>query len=173
MRTIAVVFLVLFAALPTFAGELVTRDKASLYEKPDKNSAVLAVFGPNIKLTFDETRDFWHHVTAEVDGRKVAGWVSAFDADTMMGRSKGQLLEENKRLFDEVSELRKKLKDQEALTKDAAEKLAKAQADLTDAGAGVAALKKDLAQANARLQAALDELGRLKAELEKARKGEK
>ena len=41
--------------------------------------------------------------------RTVSGWVNQADVRTMMGRSKGQLLAENKRLWKEVTALRKKV----------------------------------------------------------------
>lgn len=156
----ATMFLILSAAAPTLGRELITRAKTPVYEKPDKNSAVLIELEPHVLLTSDEAKDFWFRVSVEVAGKQVSGWVNQTDVSDTMGRAKGELLAENKQLLGEVTELRKKTKTLEQQLDDLDQKLKRANESKL-------ALQGELATMKAQLEKALDELKRLKAAGEK------
>ena len=151
--------LVLLLTSPALSRELMTRKAAQIHEKPDKNSKVLAEIAPNVKIDSDKRQDFWFHVSVEIDGRTVSGWVNQTDVTTMMGRSKGQLLAENRRLYDELAKLRRKTSVAQERLKGAAEENAK--------------LREDLDKAKTALDQARKEIERLKVALKKAQNGRK
>jgi predicted RNase H-like nuclease (RuvC/YqgF family) len=162
------VFLFLFAA-PVFAREMMTTGEARVYEKPDKDSAVVATLQPNVKVDSDERKDFWFHVDVKIDGKAVSGWVYQTDIEDLMGRSKGQLLAENKRLFDELAALREKTKALDAELKESREKTKSLDAELKKSREEQAALQETLDRAERALRAAQDEIERLRAEIQKAK----
>ena len=154
-RVLAVVF-VLLAACPVLGGELTTRHKTPVRQRPSKSSKVLAHLPANTKIVSGERKDFWFHVRAKLeDGASVSGWVHQFDVVMTMGRSKGQLIAENKRLFAELTALRETVKQ---LRQEAEERAKKN-----------AALEEELAGAKADLVKARGEVERLKAEVGKTR----
>ncbi len=159
MRRPFSVLLVLLLTSPALSRELMTRKVAQIHEKPDKNSKVLAEIAPNLKIDSDKTQDFWFHVSVEIDGRTVSGWVNQTDVTTMMGRSKGQLLAENRRLYDELVKLRQKTRVEQEKLKGSAEENAN--------------LRMDLDKAKAALDQARKEIERLKAALKKAQNNRK
>jgi len=182
MRRAFSVLLVLLLAAPALSRELMTRKTAQVREKPDKRSKVLAEIAPNVKIDSDKRQDFWFHVSAQIDGRTVSGWVNQADVTTMMGRSKGQLLAENRRLYDELADLRKRAKVAQNRLKAVAEEKTKLWDELEKATAALdqakketerlrAALRDELEKFKARLAAAKKEIKWLKTALEKARNG--
>ncbi len=149
-------FLFVFSvACPALARELMTRDETSVYEQPDRKSKVLAKIAQNVKVTSEKRKDLWFHVSTTVDGKKLLGWVNQADVDTMMGRSKGQLLAQNKRLYEELTALRETAKVQREELKTAA----KENADL----------RQKLKKVRAELEEAKNQLRRLNAAGQKAR----
>ena len=159
MRRPFSVLLVLLLTSPALSRELITRKAAQIHEKPDKKSRVLAEIAPNVKINSDKRQDFWFHVSIEIDGRTVSGWVNQTDVTTMMGRSKGQLLAENRRLYSELADLRRKTKVAQERLKGAAEENAK--------------LREDLDKAKAALDQARKEIERLKTAVKKNQNGRK
>lgn len=111
MRCVLAVFLVLAAAAPAFGRELMTTAETSVLAKPKKNAAVLTKLAQNVRITSDKRKDNWFRVSVEVDGKTISGWVHRHNVTDLMGRSKGQLLAENKRLYEEVVKLRETLKE--------------------------------------------------------------
>lgn len=140
MKYALAVLMVLAAAAPAFSRDLMTTGDTPVRAKPRKNAAVLTTIKANVRIPFDKRKDNWFRVTVDVDGKAVTGWVNRKHVTDLMGRSKGQLLAENKRLYDEVVELRKTTK--------------KLQADL-------AAAQKQRAASDAKLRAALDLINQL------------
>jgi len=166
MRRPFSVLLVLLLTSPALSRELITRKAAQIHEKPDKKSKVLAEIAPNVKIDSDKTQDFWFRVSVEIDGRTVSGWVNQTDVTTMMGRSKGQLLAENRRLYDELVKLRQKTRVAQERLKGATEENANLRMDLDKA-------KAALDQVKAALDQARKEIERLKTAVKKNQNGRK
>lgn len=143
MRYVLAVLLVIAVAAPAFGRELMTKDATPVHAKPQKKAVALTTVAKNVRIPSDKRKGNWFRVTVDVDGKKVTGWVARQHVTDMMGRSKGQLLAENKRIYDEVVELRKMTK--------------KLRAEL-------AAAKKKHEQAAAKLKNALAQVEQLKAE---------
>ena len=154
LRT-TLVLLVLIAAVPAAAEEMITVNKTPIREKPDLKAEVLGEIPANVKITPSERRDFWFRVTYKAGDKTVEGWVYQFDVDTLMGRSKGQLLAENKRLYDEVVELREKVKAQDA-------KLETVKAQLVEATAGREELRAALTVAQEQIKQLTEQIDLLK-----------
>ncbi|MFO7900199.1 MAG: hypothetical protein R6V58_14210 [Planctomycetota bacterium] len=100
---------VLLAACPASGRELMTKDETPVHAKPEKGSRVLAKVPKNHRIRSDRRKDLWFHVSVKVEGEAVEGWVHQAAVTTLMGRSKGQLLAENKRLYEEVVQLRREV----------------------------------------------------------------
>lgn len=96
------------------ADDLITVNKTQLREKPDSSSTLLVEIPVNTRLVSTERKELWYKVKYTANDKALTGWVSEQDVDNMMGRSKGQLLEENKKLVDEVETLRKSLAEEKA-----------------------------------------------------------
>ena len=143
MKYVLAVLLVIVVAAPVFGRELMTKDNTPVHAKPKKEAAVLTTVAKNVRIPFDKRKGNWFRVTIDVDGKDVTGWVNRQHVIDLMGRSKGQLLAENKRLYDEVVELRKTTK--------------KLRQEL-------AAARKKGEQTEARLKDALGQIEQLKAE---------
>ena len=166
MRPALCALFVLLAACPALGRELMTKDKTSIYEKPDKASPVLGELAPNVRVASDKRKDFWFHVSVEIDGKKVSGWVNQADVTTLMGRSKGQLLAENKRLYKEVTKLRTKNQELAQQVRETAKKLKKAEDN-------EAALMNALKQATSDLVQARKKIEELETAVKKAKGGGK
>ena len=143
MRYVLAVLLVVAVAAPVLAGVLMTKDDTPVYAKQQLKAAVLTTVAKNVRIPFDKRKGNWFSVTVDADGKDVTGWVNRQHVIDLMGRSKGQLLAENKRLYDEVVELRKTTK--------------KLRQEL-------AAARKKGEQTEARLKDALGQIEQLKAE---------
>ena len=163
MKIIPVAALLLLIACPALGRELTTTKETAIHEKPDHKSRVLAKLPANVRVQSDERKKAWFHVTATIDGKQVAGWAYRLDVATVMGRSKGQLLAENKSLFAEVNELRKTVKQLRA-------QLEQTGAQSTQAAEKGAQLTTELAQVKAELTEARSTIGRLQAALAKTNK---
>ena len=141
MRTVLTAALVLLAAAPAVAREMVTTEETAVRAQPKKKAEVLATLAENVRITSDDRKDNWFRVTVEVGGKEVTGWVHRGTVNDLLGRSKGQLLGENKRLYAEVVELRKTVKllraDVEALRTERD----KLRAELNDARGEIKRLK--------------------------------
>jgi len=114
MKTALAVLLVLLAACPALGSEFMTNNTTIVYEEPDRKSAVVAEIPVNVKISSDKRKDYWFHVTVQLDDKEVSGWVNQEDVTDLMGRSKGQLLAENNHLYDELVALRKTVKELQA-----------------------------------------------------------
>jgi len=174
MKTALAVLLVLFAACPALGSEFMTNNATLVYEKPDRKSDVVGEIPMNVKISSDERKDYWFHVTVQLDDKEVSGWVNQQDVTDMMGRSKGQLLAENDRLYGELVELRKTVKELQAgfaaaleENKTLNERLQAAAAE-SEPGADQPAAPPQEA-ASAKLRKAQEENARLAEELEKTR----
>lgn len=176
MRTTLALLLVLLAACPALGRELMTNDTTLVYEKPDRKSTVAAEIPVNVKISSDERKNYWFHVTVRIDDEEVSGWVNQTDVTDLMGRSKGQLLAENDRLYEELVELRKTVKELQAglaavlKEKTVLEEQLQAATAEPEAGpdqSGTAA--PEPAAAEAELRKALEDNARLVEELEKTR----
>jgi len=141
MKTALAVLLVILAAAPAYGRELMTSDKTPVHEKPKDNSAVLTTLAANVRVTSDKRKDNWFRVTVEVDGKEITGWVGRKHVTDMMGRSKGQLLAENRRLYAEVVDLRKTTAQLRKELAEAGKKLETTEADLKKARAEIDLLK--------------------------------
>jgi len=111
MKYLAAVLLTWFAASPLLAAELMTIKRTPVRAQPQKAATILGHVEGNIILKSDRRKDYWFHVTVKVGQQTVTGWVYQTDVQNMMGRSKGQLLAENKRLYNELLELRGRNKE--------------------------------------------------------------
>lgn len=151
MRAPLAVLFVFLAACPAPGRELLTRNKTPVYREPSKSSRVLGHLSQNVKVSSDKRKDFWFHVSAEIGGRALSGWVNQVDVTTTMGRSKGQLLAENERLYSELVELRStkgQLLDQLKQTREELKAaLKKAEDDLAAAGKEISRLRASLKEA--------------------------
>jgi hypothetical protein len=156
MKYALAVLFVLAAAVPALGRELMTRNKATIYEKPDMKSKVLAQLPENVKIMSDDQKDFWFHVSVDLGDKTVSGWVNQTDVETMMGRSKGQLLADTERLLNEVTELRSKAKVLQ-------QELAGVRNELDKAKQENANLKEALTKTTADLEATKTQMKRLKA----------
>ena len=101
----------------------------------------------NTKVSSAKRQNYWFHVTAEIDDKTVSGWVYQTDVNTLMGRSKGQLIAENNRLYDEAVDLRRKLKASNRQLAEARAEIDKLKAELDKARAEIKQLKADLDKA--------------------------
>ena len=137
MKYLAAVLLTWFAAFPVFATELMTVNRTPVLAEPTKAAKVLGHVERNVVVQSDRRKDYWFHVTVKVDEQTVTGWVYQTDVQNMMGRSKGQLLGENKRLYDDLIELRKR-------NKELTGRLRETQDTLKKVGAERDELKRDL-----------------------------
>ena len=133
--------MVIAVAAPAAGGELMTNDETPVHAKPRKKAAVLTTIAKNVRIPFDKRKDNWFLVTVQVDGKGVTGWVNRKLVSDLMGRSKGQLLAENKSLYDEVVELRKAKKQLQAELAEAKKKGEGSEARLRDALAQIEQLK--------------------------------
>ncbi len=158
MKWLLPVLFVLAAACPALGRELLTRHETPVYEKPDLKAKVLAQLAQNVKVTSDAQEKFWFRVSVELDGKTVEGWVNQADVDTMMGRSKGQLLVENESLLKEVAELRKKVAELQ-------EKVAELQKAEMKFKEEMARLSAERDKADAKAAHAQDEINDLKQQL--------
>ncbi len=143
MRYVLAALLVIAVAAPVFAGVLMTKDETPVHAKPQKKAPALTTVAKNVRIPFDKRKGNWFRVTVDVDGKKVTGWVARQHVTDLMGRSKGQLLVENKSLYDEVVELRKTTKKLRQELAAAKKKLEQAAAKLTEALAQVEQLKAE------------------------------
>ena len=158
MRCLLAVVFVLLAAFPALGRELMTTRKARVHERPDAKSTILAEIEPNVKISSDRRKDFWFHVSVEVGNKRVSGWVNQTDVVDVMGRSKGQLIAENKRLFAELTQLRRKTKAQAQEIEGAKQRVAALEQEKQ-------ALEAALKEVLARLKQARQEIQRLKTQL--------
>ena len=143
----AMTALLVLAALPALAREMTTLEETPVRAEPKKNAAVVATLDANVRVHADERKDNWFRVTVEIDEEEVSGWVHRRHVQDVMGRSKGQLLAENKRLYAEVVELRKTVKqlgEELAAARKQAEEL---EAELAAARATLKALKEAVERA--------------------------
>jgi len=159
MKCVLAVFFVIAAAAPAFGRELMTAAETPVLAKPKKNAAVLTKLAQNVRISSDKRKDNWFRVSVEVDGKTISGWVHRHHVTGLMGRSKGQLLAENKRLYEEAVKLRKTLKEVRA-------QLAKARQENDKLAA---ALKEAKAQLE-KWKAAAAELEKLRAAQKGAKK---
>jgi septal ring factor EnvC (AmiA/AmiB activator) len=111
------------AATPALGRQLMTKQETKVYETPDRNSDTTGKLPGNFRVQSDKRQDFWFHVTAKVDGKTFSGWVNQVDVVSRMGRSKGQLIEQVDRLYDELVALRKQKADLEKRVEEASEEL--------------------------------------------------
>lgn len=111
MKYALAVFLVIAAAAPALGRELMTNAETPVLAKPKEGAAVLTKLAQNVRITSDKRKDNWFRVSVEVDGKTISGWVQRGHVTDLMGRSKGQLLAENKRLYEEAVALRKTVKE--------------------------------------------------------------
>ena len=146
MLRIALVLLLVVVAVPAAGEEMITVNKTPIREKPDLKADVVGEIPANVKITPSERQDFWFRVTYKGGDKTIEGWVYQFDVDTLMGRSKGQLLAENKRLYDELVELREKVNGQDAELKAVKEQLAGATAGREELRAVLAAAQEQIKQ---------------------------
>ena len=133
MRYALPVLFVLAAALPALGEEatsttrsfvpveLMTNAETPVHAEADEESAVVGTVPESVRLVADDQDGFWYHITYGAGGERVSGWVFGTDVDNLMGRSKGQLLAESRRLYDEVVELRKQVQRLEAQLEEARE----------------------------------------------------
>ena len=142
MKYALVVLFVLAVAAPVVGSELMTNDETPVRAKPKAKAAVLTTIAKNVRIPFEKRKGNWFLVTVDVDGKDVTGWVSRRHVTDLMGRSKGQLLAENKNLYNEVVELRKTTKQ--------------LRAELAEA-------KRKGEDSDTKLKAALGEIAQLKA----------
>ena len=141
MRYVLAVFLVIAAAAPAFGRELMTNAETPVLATPKNGAAVLTKLAENVRISSDKRKDNWFRVSVEVDGKTISGWVQRGHVTDLMGRSKGQLLAENKRLYDEAAALRKTLKELRAELAKAKQENDKLDAALKQARAELEKLK--------------------------------
>lgn len=106
----AIAAVLLLAAWPASGRELMTKEETPVHAEPEKGSRVLAKVPRNHRIRSDRRKNPWFHVSVKIDGEAIEGWVHQAAVTTLMGRSKGQLLAENRRLYEEVEELRTEVK---------------------------------------------------------------
>jgi hypothetical protein len=140
----------LAAGSAAFGMELTTEREASVYAKPDRTSEVLVTVPAFTKLSSEEQKDFWYRVTVKHGGRTVRGWVRHTDVQAQMGRSKGQLLAQNKRLFEAVGRLRKEKSELAARLRESQEELALFRAKARALASTVTELKAELERVRAK-----------------------
>lgn len=156
MLPVYAVLIAVVTASPSPVVELMTRQKAIVREAPSETARAVAELPPNIKVQSDERKDFWFHISARVGSTEVKGWVNQTDVTTIMGRSKGQLIEENDRLYKELVSLREAEARLEKDAGSAREAIRKAEEEIAE-------LKRQLAQARAELAEARKTIERLEA----------
>jgi len=159
MRRPMIALFVTLLAGPALGSELMTKAETSVYAEPSRKARVVAKLPPNVKVASDKRKDFWFHISIRRDGRTVSGWVNQTDVSSTMGRSKGQLLAENRRLYEEVTALRKKTKEMAAA--------------LAAAEAGAKAAKAENDKRRAALEQAQAELKRVRAEVQRLKAARK
>jgi|GEM_PF-2840014 len=176
MKTALALLLVLFAARPALGSEFMTNNVTLVYEKPNRKSKVVAEIPVNVKISSDERKDYWFHVTVRLDDENISGWVNQTDVTDLMGRSKGQLLAENNRLYDELVALRRAVKELgaglgSAMEEKAAleEQLQAAREEAEAASDGPDAAAQEPAPPAAELRKAREDNARLAEELERTR----
>ena len=142
-RSLCCVWIAL-AALPALGGELMTKNKTAVRERPDKNARTLGHIEANVKISFDRRERFWYHVAVKLDGKDQSGWVHFTDVTEQAFRSRGQLLAENRRFYKELSDLREQVKKLRSELEQQAEAGKKLKTALAEARAEIRRLKAEL-----------------------------
>ncbi len=158
MLPIYALVVVVVAATPSPVSEMMTRQKTLIRESPNPTARVLGELPPNVKVQSDERKDLWFHISVKTEGADIKGWVHQADVMATMGRSKGQLIEENDRLYAELVMLREAKLLLEKDAQASREALRKAEDE-------IAGLKRQLSQTRAQLAEAAKTIERLEAAL--------